>query len=277
MPYTNLAYAYTLIGTAGYGDIPRAVAEVKAKEAIMIALQIDESLAEAHAALGYIKFRIDWDWKGAEKELKRAVELKPGYATAHEWYALFLAIHERLDEALREMQKAYELDPLSSSVNNGLARIYHFRNEFDKALAQINKTIELDPKYAEAHFTKGMVYSKMKEYEKAATILQKTIELSGRRPVIVGVLGSVYAKMGKTNAAKQLLTELETPPVNNDKLYAATYIKSSIGQTTEALDGLEKLFNEKYGILIYMKVERNLFEGNNHPRYQKMLERMGLE
>ncbi|MFN2439013.1 MAG: adenylate/guanylate cyclase domain-containing protein, partial [Chitinophagaceae bacterium] len=133
LPYASLAYCYTLIAAAGYGSIPGNVAETKAKEAVMKALQIDETLAEAHAALGYIKLRIDWDWKGAEKEFKRAIELKPGYATAHEWYALFLAIHARLDEALREIQKAYELDPLSLNVNTGVARIYHFRNEYDKA------------------------------------------------------------------------------------------------------------------------------------------------
>ena len=104
LPYASLAYCYTLIGVAGYGNIPETVAETKAKEAVMKALRIDATLAEAHAALGYIKFRIDWDWKGAEKELKRAIELKPGYATAHEWYALFLAVHARLDEALKEMQ-----------------------------------------------------------------------------------------------------------------------------------------------------------------------------
>ena len=174
LPYASLAYCYTLIGVAGYGDISKDVAETKAKEAVMKALQIDATLAEAHAALGYIKFRIDWDWKGAEKELKRAIELKPGYATAHEWYALFLAIHVRLDEALKEMQIAYQLDPLSSSVNTGIARIYHFRNENDKALAQIKKHLELDPNYADAHFTVGMTYFKIKDYEKSCRSIRKS-------------------------------------------------------------------------------------------------------
>src|SRR5687767_5471873 len=205
LPYVSLAYAYTLVGAAGYGNIPRDMAETKAKEAVMKALDIDETLAEAHAALGYIKFRIDWDWKGAEKEFKKAIELKPGYATAHEWYALFLAIHVRLDEALQEMQKAYELDPLSSSVNTGIARIYHFRNEPDKALAQIKKTLELDPNYAEAHFAAGMTYFKIKDYEKAAVALEKAVILSGRRPVMLGFLGGVYEKMGKTDEMKKLL------------------------------------------------------------------------
>ncbi len=126
--YTNLAYCYTLVGVAGYGNIARDVAEQKARQAVMKALELDPTLAEAYAALGYIKFRIDWDWKGAEKEFKRAIELKPGYATAHEWYGLFLAVQGRMDEALREMNKAYMLDPQSPSVNTGLDRIYQFRD-----------------------------------------------------------------------------------------------------------------------------------------------------
>lgn len=277
LPYVSLAYAYTLVGAAGYGNIPRDMAETKAKEAVMRALDIDETLAEAHAALGYIKFRIDWDWKGAEKEFKKAIELKPGYATAHEWYALFLAIHVRLDEALQEMQKAYELDPLSSSVNTGIARIYHFRNEPDKALAQIKKTLELDPSYAEAHFAAGMTYFKIKDYEKAAVALEKAVLLSGRRPVMLGFLGSVYEKMGKTDEMKKLLAELETTPVTSDKLFAISYIKSSLGQSDEALDILEKLAAERNGIVIYVKVEKDFFADSNSPRFKQMLEKMGFE
>lgn len=277
LPYTSLAYAYTLIGVAGYGNIPRHMAETKAKEGVMKALDIDETLAEAHAALGYIKFRIDWDWKGAEKEFKRAIELKPGYATAHEWYALFLAIHVRLDEALQEMQKAYELDPLSSSVNTGIARIYHFRNEPEKGLAQIKKTLAIDSNYAEAHFTAGMTYSKTTEYEKAVAALEKATALSGRRPVVLGVLGAVYGKMGRGDEMKKIVAELESAPVTNDKLYALSYIKSSLGQTDEALDILEKLLDERYGIMIYMKVEKDFFAGSNSPRYQQMLTKMRFE
>ncbi|MGZ8557855.1 MAG: adenylate/guanylate cyclase domain-containing protein [Chitinophagaceae bacterium] len=277
LPYASLAYAYTLIGVAGYGNISRDTAVIKAKEAVMKSLAIDETLAEAHAALGYIKFRIDWDWKAAEKELKRAIELKPSYATAHEWYALFLAIHVRLDEALREMQNASELDPLSPSVSTGIARIYHFRNETSKGLAQIKKTLELDPNYAEAHFTAGMTYFKIKDYKNAASALEKAVRLSGRRPVMLGFLGTIYGKIGKTGEMKKLLAELETAPVTNDKLYATLSIKSSLGQTNEVLDIMEKLLADRYGIMIYSKVEKDFFAVGSSPRYQQILVKMGFE
>jgi serine/threonine-protein kinase len=243
----------------------------------MRALEIDSTLAEAHAALAYIKFRIDWDWKGAEKEFRRAIALKPGYATAHEWYALFLSIHGRLDEGLREMQQAYSLDPLSPGVNTGLARIYQFRREFDLAIAQIDKTIIMDTMYADAHFVKAMIYTRMERYEPSLAEYHKAVDLSNRRPIILGALGITYARLGKTEEARKLLVELESPPVNNDKLYAASIIKSSLGQEEESFAILEKLVEEKYGLLIYMKVEKELVQQSNGPRYQRLLKKMGLE
>ncbi len=277
LPYASLAYCYTLIGVAGYGNIERDVAEKKAKEAVMKALQIDPTLAEAHAAFGYIKFRIDWDWNGAEKEFKRAIELKPSYSTAHEWYALFLAVQVRLNEALEEMLKAYQLDPLSSTVNTGVARIYHFRNEPAKAIAQINKTLLFDSNFAEAHFTLGMIHYKIKEYLKAEIELKKAITLANRRPVMVGLLGVVYWRMGKKNEAKDLLSELQSLPLNNDKLYAIATIKSSMGETDEALNILDNLVKKKYGIMIYMKVEKDFFKESDSPQYEKMLEKMKFQ
>ena len=277
LPYASLAYAYTLMGVAGYGHIPREVATGKAKAAVMKALELDPNLAEAHAALGYIEFRVDWDWPGAEKEFRRAIALKPSYATAHEWYALFLAIQGRLDPALSEMRKAYALDPLSPVINTGLARIYQFRNEFDQALFWINKTLARDSLYADAHFTKGMIYSRMHQYETSLASYRKAIALSNGRPIILGALGLSYGQLGRRAEAARILTQLETPPVNNDKLYAISMIKSSLGQNDEAFDILEKLLEEKYGVMIYMKVEEELILESDSPRYHRMLKEMGLE
>ena len=275
LPYTQLAYCYTLIGVAGYGSLPHSVVETKAKNAVMRALELDSNLAEAHASLGYIKFRIDWDWAGAEKELKRAIELKPGYATAHEWYALLLGVRVKLDEALSEMQTAYNLDPLSPSVNNGLARVYHFRNDERRALEQIKKTIELEPGYAEAHFTLGMTNIRLKDYKGAEKELKQAIDLSGRRPVMLGMLGRLYVLQGRINDANALLEEMETPPMNNDKLYASSVIKFTEGRYDEAFAQFDKLAADKYGIMIYMKVEKAFFNTQD-PRYDALIKKMGL-
>ena len=277
LAYANLAYCYTLIGVAGYGNISRPVAAANAKTAVMNALRIDPTLAEAHAALGYIKFRIDWDWAGTESEFKKAIALKPGYATAHEWYALFLALHERLDEALNEISTAYRLDPLSPSINTGMARIYHFRKEYTKSLLQINKTIEMEPDYAEAYFTRGMTYHAMNDYKNASASTEKALSLSGRRPVMLGMLAVAYEKQGNKAEVDKLLTELQSPPRNNDKLYAVAMIKASRGQMNEAFEIFEKLAQEKYGLLVYMKVQREFYPFSKEPRYYKLLQNIGFE
>lgn len=277
LPYPAMAYAYTLVGVAGYGDVGRQVAESKAKQSVMKALELDSTLAEAHAALAYIKFRMDWDWQGAEKEFRKAITLKPGYATAHEWYALFLAVQAKPDDALKEIKIAYDLDPLSPSVNTGYARILHFRGEYDQSLQHIRKTIAMEPEYAEAHFTEGMTYSRINKLKEAESSMLKAIALSGRRPVMLGMLGTVYSRMGKKEDVDKLLKELQTEPVNNDKLFAISTIKTYLDQQDEAFDILDSLVKDKYGILIYMKVERYAFgTSQEKKRYEELLRKMGL-
>ncbi len=175
------------------------------------------------------------------------------------------------------MQVAYQLDPLSSNVNTGLARIYQFRNETDKALSQIDKTLALDSNYAEAHFTAGMTYFKRKEYEKAIPSLKKAIALANRRPVMVCMLGAVYAKMGKTEEAKKMVAEFQAPPVNNDKLYSIAIIKSHLGEADEAFRIMEKLVNEKYGIMVYMNTDKTFFQQGGDPRYEMLLKKMNFK
>jgi adenylate cyclase len=276
LPYASLTYAYTLTGVAGYGQIPPEVATRKAKAAVMQALQIDPTLAEAHAALAFIKFRIDWDWPGAEKEFRRAIALKPGYASAHEWYALFLATQERYDEALEQMNIAYSLDPLAPGVNTGLARIYQFRKEYDMALAQINKTIALDTLYADSYFVKGKIFAKIKRYKLAIREFRKAADLSNRRPIILAAMGTTYSKIGRPAEARKILAELQAPPSNNDKLYASSMIYSSLGKTDAAYNILEKLVQEKYGVLVYMKVEKEQMLDHDSPRFKRLLKEMNL-
>ena len=277
LAYANLSYCYTLIGSAGYGSAPGDMATKKAKEAVTKALALDETLAEAHAALGYLKFRIDWAWDEADKEFRRAIELKPGYATAHEWYALFLGIQRRLDESLKEIKTAHELDPLSLSVNTGMGRIYHFRNEIDKAVEQFNKTLELDPSYAEAHFGLGLAYFKAKDFAKAEVAVLKAAELSRRRPVIIGVLGAIYAKNGRKKESDKLLMELQSSPPTYDKEYATSTILINTGRIDEALKILDELVKIKHGTLVYFNVERSFYGSDTEAKLEPIRKRMGFK
>ncbi len=276
LAYANLSYCYTLISAAGYGSGAEMVSK-KAKDAVAKALELDETLAEAHAALAYLKFRIDWDWDGADKEFKRAIELKPGYVAAHEWYALFLGIHRRFDESLKEIQIAHELDPLSLSVNTGMGRIYHFRGETDKAIAQFKKTIEIDPHYAEAVFGLGMTYFKIKDYEKAEVELLKAIELSNRRPVMVGVLGAIYAKQGRKKESDNMLWELQTPPFTYDKKHSTCAILMASGRVDEALMILNQLVEVKHGTLVYLNAERTFYGEEAEAKLATIRKRMGFK
>ncbi|MGZ5191587.1 MAG: tetratricopeptide repeat protein, partial [Flavisolibacter sp.] len=156
------------------------------------------------------------------------------------------------------------------------SRIYYFREETDKAIEQVKKTLQLDPEYAEAHFSLGMIYYKTHQYKESIIELNKALDLSGRRNVILGMLGASYIRIGKTNEAKKILAELETPPMNNDKLYASVVIKGSLGHFEEVWKILDKLLADKYGILIYMNVERDFFPYHDHPNYALMLKKMKL-
>lgn len=282
LAYANIAYCYTLLGVAGYGGTAKEMNEKKAKDAVMRALEIDESLAEAHAALAYIKFRIDWDWEGADEEFRKAIVLKPGYSTAHEWYGLYLMIQLRMDEAERELKLAQELDPLSPGINTGLGRLYSYLDQPHRAQFQFKKALELDANYAEAHFASGMDYYKTHEYDKAEAALNIAVKLSKRRPVVLAFLAIVYIHQLRYDEANELLNELETKPVTNDKLYAISMIKQALGQEDEAMDIIERLYEDRYGLLIYMNTERvlfreGMFHGKNNERLLAILSKMGFK
>src|SRR5262249_30369342 len=141
----------------------------KAKEAAQRALEIDEALAEAHAALGYIRYRYDWDWFGAEKEFKRANELNPHYASAHHWYSMLLASIRRPDEAFEEIQHAQETEPLSLIVNADVAWQMYSRGQYDRAIEQLLKTLEMDQNFMVAHYYLGQVYERTGRHQEAVT------------------------------------------------------------------------------------------------------------
>ena len=277
LAYANLSYCYTLIGAAGYGSGRGDMAGKKAKEAVAKALELDETLAEAHAALGYLKFRIDWDWDEADKEFMRAIELKPGYSTAHEWYALFLGTQRRLDESLEQIKIAHDLDPLSSNVNTGMGRIYHFRNELEQSIHQFDKTIELDPNYAEGYFGRGLAYLKKKDFKKAEEDIKKGVYLSGRRPVMLGVLGGIYARTDREKEALKLLDELQLEPSTYDKMYATTPILIQLGRVDEGIEILDKLVAIKCGLLVYFNVERSFYDEGVNARLQPLRAKMGFK
>ena len=180
--------------------LPAREAFPQAKEAVNRALAIDDTLAEAHATLGHIKFQYDRDWTDAEKEFKRAIELNPNYAGAHHWYALCLVWMGRQDEALEEIRRARELDPLSLTLNANVAWILAIGGQYEQAIDQSRKTLEIDPNFPLGHYRLGQTYVLSGRYVEAVAALEKARALSGN-PRATAELGLAYALAGNRNEA----------------------------------------------------------------------------
>jgi TolB-like protein/Flp pilus assembly protein TadD len=173
----------------------------KAKAAALKAIELDATLAEAHASLGYIKEAYDWDWEGAERDYRRAIELNPSYPGVRHWYAIYLAIPRRFDEAFAQMKRAEELDPLSRAVRRGKGWLYLWSREYDRAIEQWRMTLELDPDFPQAHYALAIAYAQKGMYEDAIGLHRKEIALAGETPRALAILAHAYGKAGQKHEA----------------------------------------------------------------------------
>lgn len=205
--YAGLADAYNL--KAFYGFDPTMDAVSQAKIAANKALQLDDSMAAAHAALGYTEFMWREDWAAAEREFDRARELDDNYVPAHQWFALYLAAQGRTDEALNQMQFAQKIDPLSPSVRAGLGYIYYFSRNYDEAEQQARVALQLNPNLMAAHAVLGWSFTEQKKFPEAIRELKTASDLSNGALVYRSTLGRAYALSGDVAAAKKILTEVE--------------------------------------------------------------------
>src|SRR5712691_2752197 len=209
LAYAGLADCYGLLGWDLFGSLPPREALPIAKAAAKKALEIDDNLSEAHNSLAWTKLVFDWDWSGAESEFKRAIELNPGYAVAHHWYAECLAGMERYDEALAEIKRAQESDPLSLIISAVVGWILYFDRQYDQAIVQFQKALELDPNFWVAHWCLGQPYEQKAMFAEAVAEFQKAIDLSAGSPLALAALGHAYAVSGKTTEAQRVLNELK--------------------------------------------------------------------
>jgi class 3 adenylate cyclase/TolB-like protein/Flp pilus assembly protein TadD len=275
LAYVGIADCYTLMGGAGYGSLPLDLVIEKAINAVKKALELDDTLAEAYNAQAYINFRLEWDWEEAEKNFKKAIMLKPGYAAAHEKYALFLALLERFDEALSRMLHAYELNPLSASVSTGVGRIYDFSGQHDKAIKQFKKVLEMDPGYVEALFALGSSYEQKKMYDEAISNLNQAINLSNARPIIVSALGALYVKSGRRDKAVSVLNNLrEREKEEGISPFYGALLNGELGNMEPALEALYKAYDEHFGLFVYINVEPRFDPFRSEPRFQQIVKKM---
>ena len=207
LAWAGISDCYNLLPV--YVSSPPNYAFPKAKEAALEALEIDETLAEAHTSLAWIKMSFDWDWVGAEKEFKRSIELFPKYATAHHWYSIFLSYVGRTNEALEEMKIALDLDPFALVINKDLGNCYYFARKYDQAISILERTLEMDPNFPSVHLNLGNVYFANSLYNEALEEFKKEKELLKRFNSRVGCwIGISCANLKEIDKAQEVIRGL---------------------------------------------------------------------
>ncbi len=275
LAYAGLADSYILL--AGYTYMPPTEALPRAKKAARKALELDETLAEAHTSLAGTTFHY-YDWLTTESELKRAIELNPSYATAHHWYAVVLAALGRLDEAIAREKEALELDPFDLVINTYMGWINYFARQFDQALEQYRHTLKLNPKFHLAHLWLGQAYVQEGMYEAAIAAIQEAITLSGDSTLARAALGHAYAVSDRRKDAQEVLNELnELSKQRYVPSYYIAAIYAGLGDKDLAFEWLEKAYEEHYLFLNWLKVEPIFDSLRSDPRLIELLKKMGLE
>jgi len=276
LAYAGLADSYT--GLTFYNFAAPNETMPKAKEAATNALAIDSTLAEAHAALAHVKVNYDWEWSDAEKEFRLSIELKPDYATAHQWYAIhYLTPTGQSEEAIQEMKRALDLEPTSLVMNTFLGATLYFAGRYDDAIEQGRKTIEMDPNFAVAHWHLGLACEQKGMFDDAIAELQKAITLSGSSPLMIAALGHAYAKAGKRNEANRILDELQKlSAVRYVSPYEVAGIYVALGEREQAFQRLERSYKERSFHLINLKVRPEFAPLRSDPRFHYLVRRIGL-
>jgi TolB-like protein/DNA-binding winged helix-turn-helix (wHTH) protein/Tfp pilus assembly protein PilF len=273
--YSGLADTYALLGDWQYAAMTPKEAYPKAKAAALKAVTLDNALGEAHNSLAFLLDGFDWDLDSGGKEFRRAIELNPGYATGHHWYAWHLALLGRYDEAIAEMKKAESVDPLSLIINADLAELLVLAHSYDEAIGQSRKTIEMDPNFAMAHDQLAEAYLQKHMYAEAIPELQKAVQLSSGSPMCLANLARAYAFSGQRDEATALLSDLKTsstPGFSHASEVAAIY--ASLGDKDQAMNWLEKGYAERFnpGVLIRPRFDPL----RSDPRFQRLVQRVGL-
>jgi len=266
--YAGLADAYTLF--SGFSDIPSRELMPKAKEAALRALSLDDGLAEAHAALGLILLLYDYDFAGAERESKRAIELNPNYATAHHFYSRLLSAQGRHEEAFAEIRRALEIDPLALPINWFYGHALFHARKYDESIAQLKKTLELDANFPGTHNHLARVYQAKGNYTESVEEYAKYQELIGEQRNAALVRES-FAKGGWQGFVRAMVERPDLSPYLRAHFYAA------LGEKDKAFAELNKAYENRDGfVVMYLKVDPRLDPLRSDPRFQDLLRRVGF-
>ena len=276
--YAGLADSYALLGSMPRPKIPRDTAMPKAKETALTALNLDDSLADAHTSLAFVEMHYEWKFREAEQEFKRAIDFDPNYSIAHQWYAFDLAAMGRLDEAVAEVERARQTDPFSAIVNTDAAEILYFDHNYDAALRQARATVEMDPNFAHAHRVMERIYDEKRMFPEAISEGERAVELSGNDMWMLLELARTYLLAGKKTDMQACLKRVAniSPRGALPDVGTAAEIYMALGDVNRALKVLESLYRRREGGLILLHADPCFDTLKPDPRFQQLLRRIGL-
>jgi TolB-like protein/DNA-binding winged helix-turn-helix (wHTH) protein/Flp pilus assembly protein TadD len=272
--YAGLADSYSILGS---DVLPAPLASAKAHDAASKALELDPAIAEGHAELGLVEFYYDWDWARSEQEFRRAIELNPNYATAHQWYSYYLSAMGRFPEALEEARHAQQIDPLSLSINTTLAGRYRDLRQYAQAIDLSERTLEMDSDFVPAHIALGAAYEEQSIWQRAISEYQKAVDLSKNSPIALASLGSAYGYSGNQDEARKVIAGLrEASKRHYVSGFDMATVFAGIGERDNAFHWLEKAYSDRESQMAFLNVSRRLDPLRSDPRFADLLRRMGL-
>jgi eukaryotic-like serine/threonine-protein kinase len=275
LAYTGLADSYAL--HVDYRSVPVAEGFERAKAHARKALALDDGLAEAHASLAWSLFIYDWNWDGAEREFRRAIELNPRYASGYQWYSFLLASRGRLDEALVAGHTALELDGASVSIRRSLGWLYYYARRYEQARYHLMRAVAMDPSAPETYRVLGAALAERGELAEAEQVLREARTLPGAGTYTLTMLGYILGRAGKRAEAEAVRAELEAlrqqgyvSPV------AFATLALGLGERDAALAWVERAYEDRRGWLMYLRINPILDPLREEPRFQELVRRMKL-
>ncbi len=273
LAYAGLADAYVLLPPYSAGSPQESFPEAKA--AAKKAIELDETLAEAHTSLAQALY-FEWDFADAEKEFQRAIRLNPNYATAHHWYGFGpLGGMQRFDDAITELKRAQELDPLSLIINTDLGHTYIFAGQYDKAIEQLRKTLEMDQGFYYAHWCLGLAYQMKGSFREAQAEYEKAFQLNDD-PYVLALLGHLFAMSGKKEQALKTLRQLEE--ISRQRYvssYSFAIVYAELNEKDKAFQWLEKCYQERCIHMLGIKFDPVVKNLRSDPRFAELVRRVG--